>query len=291
MAKVTAQEIVKYLENAGASKEDIPTLVMTAFYESNFETEAQNDTTKAIGLFQINASSFYDDNNEPDPSLSKFFKSTGNTLSESDFEEALKDPQYNANFAISYLNDVKANPEQFPIVRDNNNNPFSVWEGYTDYVEPYLNGQMPKGRGSDAAGQKSDVIAGINAYVDAFYSTGSETLGEEPQASDAPDIEAPEVVGGGDFRGGLGQERRIKNFTEREIVSFERSRDKIAQKINPSDPTNPETIRQSSLMLASLKGLDTAEIPIDVRSNYSELDTVILNFLGELSKKKVEGAK
>ena len=44
-------------------------------------------------------------------------------------------------------------------------------------------------------------------------------------------------------------------------------------------------------MLASLKGLDTAEIPIDVRSNYSELDTVILNFLGELSKKKVEGAK
>ena len=84
MAKVTAQEIVKYLENAGASKEDIPTLVMTAFYESNFETEAQNDTTKAIGLFQINASSFYDDNNEPDPSFSKFFKSTGNTLSESE---------------------------------------------------------------------------------------------------------------------------------------------------------------------------------------------------------------
>jgi hypothetical protein len=84
-------------------------------------------------------------------------------------------------------------------------------------------------------------------------------------------------------------ERRIKGFTKREIANFERSRDKIAKAINPAEPMNPETIRQSSLMLANLKGLDTTQIPIDVRSEYSQLDKVILNFLGELAKKKAEG--
>ena len=183
MAKVTAEDVVQYLKNAGAIEEDIPTLVMTAFYESGFETTAENPTTNSIGLFQINASAFYTKENEPDPSLAKFFRATGETLSEDEFEEKLaEDPQYNTNFAISYLNDLKANPEEFPIVKNNNNDPFSVWEGYTEYVQPYLNGEMPKGRGDDATGRKDDVIAGINSYVDAFYSTDLENQGGEMNA-------------------------------------------------------------------------------------------------------------
>jgi len=127
MAKVTAEDVVQYLKNAGAIEEDIPTLVMTAFYESGFDTTAENETTNAIGLFQINASAFYTEENEPDPSLAKFFRATGETLSEDEFQKKLEeDPQYNTNFAISYLNDLKANPDQFTLVRENNNDPFSV---------------------------------------------------------------------------------------------------------------------------------------------------------------------
>ena len=193
MAKVTAEDVVQYLKNAGAIEEDIPTLVMTAFYESGFETTAENPTTNSIGLFQINASAFYTEENEPDPSLAKFFRATVESLSEDEFEEKLaEDPQYNTNFAISYLNDLKANPEEFPIVKNNNNDPFSVWEGYTKYVQPYLNGEMPKGRGDDATGRKDDVIAGINSYVDAFYSTDLENQGGEMNAMQ-PNNESKEI--------------------------------------------------------------------------------------------------
>lgn len=174
MAKITTEQVVEYLVNAGAVAEDIPTLVMTAYYESDFKTTAKNPETDAIGLFQINASSFYDKNNEPDGTLSRFFKSTGESLSEDEFEIALEDPQYNTDFAIAYLGDLKQYSDQFPIVRDNDMDPFSAWEGYTDYVKPYLNGQMPKGRGPDAAAKKADVIAGINTFVNSFYTVGLE---------------------------------------------------------------------------------------------------------------------
>ena len=169
MAKVNVSEVIEFLKNAGAAVEDIPKLVMTAYYESNFDTLAQNKDTEALGLFQINASSFYD-GTEPDNTLRSFF---GNKmLSVSEFEKKLKDPQYNTNFAVHYINIIKKDLEdgssQFGDVSDNDNDPFAVFEGYLDYVKPYLEGKKILGRGPDEVAQRNDVVTGVGTYLDAF---------------------------------------------------------------------------------------------------------------------------
>ena len=169
ISKAKTKKIIEYLRNAGASEEDIPTLVMTAFYESNFDTLAQNEKTEAIGLFQINASSFYK-GTKPDNTLRSFF---GNDiLSVTEFEEKLKDPQYNTNFAVHYINRIKKDLEdgssQFGDVSDNDNDPFAVFEGYLDYVKPYLEGKKISGRGPDEVAQRNDVVIGVGTYLDSF---------------------------------------------------------------------------------------------------------------------------
>jgi hypothetical protein len=169
MAKVNVKELIELLQNAGASAEDIPKLVMTAYYESNFDTLAENETTNALGLFQINASSFYD-GEDPDNTLSSFFK--GNNLKVEEFEKKLEDPQYNANFAVHYLNVIKKDLEdgvsQFTMVKENDNDPFAVWEAYTDYVKPYLEGKKIEGRGPDEVAKRNDVTIGVGTYLDAY---------------------------------------------------------------------------------------------------------------------------
>jgi hypothetical protein len=84
----------------------------------------------------------------------------------------------------------------------------------------------------------------------------------------------------------LGMENREKGYSEREIASFKRGVDKIATMMNKVNPQNPETQRQASLWLADQMGMDIQEIPLDIRSNYDKVDTVILNFIGELGKAK-----
>tara|TARA_Y100000114_G_scaffold104903_2_gene98143 strand:- start:936 stop:1757 length:822 start_codon:yes stop_codon:yes gene_type:complete len=169
MAKVNVNQVIEFLKNAGAADEDIPKLVMTAYYESTFDTLAQNKDTEAIGLFQINASSFYK-GTKPDNTLRSFF---GNDiLSVTEFEEKLKDPQYNTNFAVHYINRIKKDLEdgssQFGDVSDNDNDPFAVFEGYLDYVKPYLEGKKISGRGPDEVAQRNDVVIGVGTYLDAF---------------------------------------------------------------------------------------------------------------------------
>lgn len=185
ISKAKTKEVIEYLRNAGASEEDIPTLVMTAFYESNFDTLAQNKDTEAIGLFQINASSFYD-GETPDNTLRSFL---GNELlSVTEFEKRLEDPQYNTNFAIHYLNvinkDLEDGSSQFGDVRDNNNDPFAVFEGYLDYVKPFIAGGKLKGRGE---GKVEDITEGIGVYVDAFLEVNQFEVG------DIPPVKTPET--------------------------------------------------------------------------------------------------
>lgn len=185
ISKAKTKEVIEYLRNAGASEEDIPTLVMTAFYESNFDTLAQNKDTEAIGLFQINASSFYD-GKTPDNTLRSFL---GNELlSVKEFEKRLEDPQYNTNFAIHYLNvinkDLEDGSSQFGDVRDNNNDPFAVFEGYLDYVKPFIAGGKLKGRGE---GKVEDITEGIGVYVDAFLELNQFEVG------DIPPVKTPET--------------------------------------------------------------------------------------------------
>lgn len=84
----------------------------------------------------------------------------------------------------------------------------------------------------------------------------------------------------------LGMESREKGYSEREIASFKRGVDKIATMMNKVNPQNPETQRQASLWLANQMGMNIQEIPLDIRSNYDKVDTVILNFISELGKAK-----
>jgi len=284
MAKVSAKQLVELLQNAGANTEDIPTLVMISFYESNLETGAENQDTTSIGLFQINADRHFK-NGKPDNTLSSF---AGKDITLEEFERKLKDPQYNAEFAVHYLKvireDLEDGSSQFGMVTAANNDPFGIWEAYTDYVLPYLSGQMPAGRGNNADEKKSDVVAGINSYVDAYYTLGMETNNNEPvveetQTNEPPAEPTPEPSG-------LGQERRESGYSQREIAKFNRATEKIAKMMNPTDPTNLETIRQSQLYLANQVGMNIQEIPLDVRSNYDQIDAVIMNFVGQLGKMK-----
>tara|TARA_Y100001938_G_C8088244_1_gene433393 strand:+ start:505 stop:1365 length:861 start_codon:yes stop_codon:yes gene_type:complete len=284
MAKVSAKELVELLQNAGANTEDIPTLVMISFYESNLETGAENEDTTSIGLFQINADRHFK-NGKPDNTLSSF---AGKDITLEEFERKLKDPQYNAEFAVHYLKvireDLEDGSSQFGMVTAANNDPFGIWEAYTDYVLPYLSGEMPAGRGNNPNEKKSDVVEGINSYVDAYYTLGMETNNNEPvvketQTNESPVEPTPEPSG-------VGQERREKGYSEREIAKFNRATEKIAKMMNPTDPTNLETIRQSQLYLADQVGMNIQEIPLDVRSNYDQIDAVIMNFVGQLGKMK-----
>jgi hypothetical protein len=165
MAKLNVKELIELLQNAGASAEDIPKLVMISYYESNFDTLAKNETTDALGLFQINASAFYD-GEDPDPTLSRFFK--GNDLSIQDFEKKLEDPQYNTDFAIHYLKELRQNPNSFPAVKAAGGDPFVQWEAYATYVEPYLEGKKIPGRGPDDVAKRNDITVGVGTYLDAY---------------------------------------------------------------------------------------------------------------------------
>ena len=193
MAKVSIEQLIEYLRVAGAEEKDIPTWVMTAYYESNFDSVAQNEDTDALGIFQIYADKFYD-GDEPDNTLKSWFG--GNELTLKEFETELEDPQYNTSFAIHYYNIIKEDIEQdgtsqFPDVAANGNDPFAQWEGYLLYVKPYLeDGELPKGRGKNESEKQEDMIGGINSYVKAFYGAGLDSQ-EEELVIPKPEVKAP----------------------------------------------------------------------------------------------------
>lgn len=153
MAKADLEFIVDTLRQAGVQDDLIPALAMTAFYESGLEIEAKNPVTESMGLFQINASSFYNDDGTPDPTLKRFFNKMNREYTESEFNDFLKNDKYNTLFAAHVIKDFQENSEVDPMTK---------WEAYTDYVQPFLQGKKIQGK-ADA-----DVIAGIGAYMDAY---------------------------------------------------------------------------------------------------------------------------
>jgi len=243
---------------------DLATLVAIAYGEneqgdrigSGQSTLVDDEGNREIsfGPFQINKFWYTDRSASGDTSVvNNKYTDIFDNVKPADMPALLKDPMNSAIAAIIVANSNKG---------------YENWSVYT----------------SDAYGIEEQ------SFDSKYWKTGFGAAAEQLYKLDIPEVKVtPPFVGSGDFEGGLGQERRVKGFTQREIAQFESSRDKIANAINPAEPTNPETIRQSSLMLANMKGLDTTQIPIDVRSEYSQLDKVILNFLGELAKKKAEG--
>jgi hypothetical protein len=153
MAKADIEFIVDTLRQSKIDDDLIPALAMTAFYESGLEIEAENPETESMGIFQINASSFYLKDGSPDPTLERFFKKINREYTESEFNEFLKNEKYNTIFAAHIIKDFR----EFSDI-----DPMTKWEAYTDYVEPFLQGKKIQGKAN------ADVIAGIGAYMDAY---------------------------------------------------------------------------------------------------------------------------
>ena len=130
-----------------------------------------------------------DDN--PDPTLSSFFG--GNNLDIDEFEKKLTDPQYNANFAVHYLADLKKSPNAFPDVKRAGGDPFAQWEAYGEYVKPYLEGKKITGRGPDPEAKRNDVVTGVGTYLDAFVQVHMNQTAEDIVSSiDDDNIKVPE---------------------------------------------------------------------------------------------------
>ena len=81
----------------------------------------------------------------------------------------------------------------------------------------------------------------------------------------------------------LGMERRREGYAQREMSRFNKAVTRIAKLVNPSDPENPETIRQIQL---SLSDISMEELPQPQRSNYQEVDKVVMNFVAEVGRQK-----
>ena len=172
MDKDNLEGMIDRLRQMKVDDKDIPALMMTAYYESGFDTKAvgenKDDETgevisKDIGFFQMNAASFYDKKGKPDPTLTRFFKRMGeNTeMEQSQFEEKLLNEKYNTAFASHVIRDFR---EHSTI------EPFTKWAAYEEYVKPFLEGDPIPGK------NLREQVAGIKAYVDAYlYIHGLQT--------------------------------------------------------------------------------------------------------------------
>jgi hypothetical protein len=287
MAKINTKQIIEYLKEAGASEEDIPVLAMTAYYESNFDTLAKNTETNALGLFQINASSFFSDGN-PDETLKSF---AGN-ISLDEFETKLEDPQYNTSFAVHYLDVIKKDLEdgesQFGMVKDNDNDPFAVWEAYTTYVKPFVSSMKLPGRGNTDEEKMQDITTGIGVYTDAMLDLNKVVLPENIVNTGGTVVTPPEQTTTME-EGALGMERRATGYSQREVSRFNKAVDKIAAMINKVEGSdNPETKRQVQIILGQELGFDMDNLPQPQRSSYDEVDRTIIDFVAELGKQKAK---
>lgn len=312
MAKVDTKQVIEYLKEAGASQEDIPILAMTAYYESNFDTLAKNETTDSLGLFQINASQFFTDG-KPDETL----KSFAGDISLADFEDKLEDPQYNTNFAVHYLNVIKKDLEdgqsQFGMVKEAGNDPFAIWEAYTDYVKPFVETMTLPGRGETDEEKMQDITRGIGIYTDAMLdinkvvitpqrqvtpiqtaTMSKETIPEpgNPSTTQSATLiteRIPETDSPIPAEGKLGMERRAEGYSQREVAMFNRAVDKISAMVNKVEGSaNPETKRQIQIILGQELGFDMDNLPQPRRSNYDDVDRTIIDFVAELGRQKAK---
>ena len=296
MAKVDTKQVIEYLKEAGASEEDIPILAMTAYYESNFDTLAKNKDTDSLGLFQINASRFFTDG-EPDETL----KSFAGDITLKQFEENLEDAQYNTNFAVYYLNVIKKDLEdgesQFGMVKDAGNDPFAIWEAYTDYVKPFVTSMKLPGRGETDEEKMQDITRGIGIYTDAMLDVNKVVRGvpTPPPTDVLPEEQSYDVrPESQSFKerpipaeGKLGMERREEGYSQREVAMFNRAVDKISAMVNKVEGSaNPETKRQIQIILGQELGFDIEELPQPRRSDYDDVDRTIIDFVAELGRQK-----
>ena len=206
----------------------------------------------SFGPFQINEFWYKDRADSGDTTVvNNEFTKVFDNASRDDMKTLLQDPKNSAIAAI---------------IVANSNNGYENWTTYN----------------KDVYGIKKQ------DFDSKYWATGFRTATAELYKIDIPetkiDIMEPEDTQPTEqTQPSLGMERRREGYAQREMSNFNRSVARIAKQVNPSDPENPETIRQIQLILSEISEED---LPQPQRSNYQEVDKVVMNFVAEVGRQK-----
>lgn len=241
---------------------DLATLISIAYAENeagmNIGTgqstlvDEEGKREVSFGPFQINEFWYKDRADSGDTTVvNNEFTKVFDNASRDDMKTLLQDPKNSALAAI---------------IVANSNNGYENWTTYNKDVYGI---------------QKQD-------FDSKYWATGFRTATAELYKIDIPetkiDIMEPEDTQPTEqTQPSLGMERRREGYAQREMSRFNKAVTRIAKLVNPSDPENPETIRQIQL---SLSDISMEELPQPQRSNYQEVDKVVMNFVAEVGRQK-----
>ena len=142
--KIAVGLLIFLLKQAGASTSDIPNMLAIAQMESglnnNIEGEENNNKTKDVGLWQVNAESYWhdsegtnDNSKGPDNFTKEWMKNNGGELSFDEFREKVKtDLEYSTQFAVDLVKYRNNNPINFP------DGKYGAWSVWNQFIEPYV---------------------------------------------------------------------------------------------------------------------------------------------------------
>lgn len=237
---------------------DLATLVSIAYAENeqgenigtgqSVITDEQGKREVSFGPFQINEFWYEDKSDANDVTLvNNEYTDIFNNASEKDMITLLQDPMNSAIAAVIVANSIKG------------------YENWSVYNKPVY-------------GIKEQNLE--SKYWSTGFNSAAEKMFTVPTNNDVGSIDMAEPT---QESGGLGMERRREGYADREVSNFNRAVERVAKMVNPTDPTNEETIRQVQL---SLSDLSIEDLPQPARSNYEEVDKAVINFVAELGRQK-----
>ena len=211
--KIAVGILLALLRQFGALEEDIPTMLAIAQMESgltdNIEGKVNDNGTRDVGIWQINAESYWEDTEGtndnklgPDKFTKRWMIKNGGELSIEEFRErALNDVQYSTKFSVDLVKERRDNPISYE-----SDDPFTAWTVYTKYIKPYLEDGTTKVSG----GIQKDMDIAVS-YIEKFDSIEDGKYNPsqdkdvdyfenslvdsvpQPQPQPEPDIGEPEV--------------------------------------------------------------------------------------------------
>ena len=169
--KLAVGILLALLRQFGATEEDIPTMLGIAQMESglvdNIEGKKNKNGTRDVGIWQINAESYWkdtkgtnDNTKGPDDFTRMWMEANGGVLSLEEFRDRVQhDIQYSTKFAVDVVKYRKNNPKSFPEGK------FSAWSVYKEFIKPYIEDGTTKVSG----GRQDDMDLAVS-YIDDFDS-------------------------------------------------------------------------------------------------------------------------
>jgi|TARA_B100000035_G_scaffold62862_2_gene50921 hypothetical protein len=161
------QEVIELMQNLDIPDELIPSLVMTAYFESglnqnviNINREEDGTITEDRSYLQLNIDKFFFEDGTPDETIKTYFKKIKKPIpSKSEFEKLISASEKEATrFAAHYIKRLSNNPNSFRT----GGKPLRRWSTYRDYVEPFeLTGVLGNPDELDKVKQQR----GLEAYI------------------------------------------------------------------------------------------------------------------------------